>query len=49
MKRCSLFRCRLQNRHGAFEISAEVAPGVEFNPKNEFDITGGLGLRYYAF
>ena len=34
-------------KDGTFEISAEFAPGVEFNPDNEFDATGGLGLRYY--
>jgi hypothetical protein len=32
---------------GKFEISVEVAPGVEFTPDSEFDITGGIGLRYY--
>ncbi|GEM_PF-417799 len=36
-------------KDGTFEISAEFAPGVEFNPVNEFDATGGLGLRYYFF
>ena len=32
---------------GEFEISVEFAPGIEFNPENEFDATGGVGLRYY--
>lgn len=36
-------------KEGTFEISAEFAPGVEFNPKDDFDATGGIGLRYYFF
>lgn len=36
-------------KDGRFEISAEFAPGVEFSPNNEFDLTGGLGLRYFFF
>lgn len=32
---------------GKFEISAEFAPGIEFEPESEFDMTGGIGLRYY--
>lgn len=32
---------------GEFEIGAELAPGFEFNPDNEFDMTGGLQLRYF--
>lgn len=36
-------------KDGTFEISAEFAFGVEFNPDNEFDATGGIGLRYYFF
>lgn len=36
-------------REGDFEASIELAPGIEMNPENEFDFTGGLGLRYYFF
>ena len=35
--------------NGAFEISLEFAPGVEFTPTTGFDGTGGIGLRYYFF
>lgn len=34
-------------KDGEFEVSLEFAPGVEFSPDNQFDITGGLGFRYY--
>lgn len=36
-------------KDGAFEISLEFAPGVEFTPITEFDPTGGIGLRHYFF
>ncbi|MBX7147616.1 hypothetical protein K1X76_00900 [bacterium] len=34
---------------GDIDIYAEAAPGIEFSPDDEFDITGGLGIRYYFF
>ena len=34
-------------KEGRFELSVEFAPGVEFNPDEGFDATGGLGLRYF--
>lgn len=36
-------------KEGSFEASIELAPGIELNPNNDFDFTGGLGLRYYFF
>jgi len=36
------------NNHPA-EVYVEVAPGIEFVPGTEFDITGGIGARYYFF
>ncbi len=29
------------------EVYAEIAPGVEMIPQSEFDLTGGIGIRYY--
>lgn len=29
------------------ELSFEIAPGVQFAPSTEFDLTGGLGVRFY--
>lgn len=29
------------------EVFLEVGPGIELIPETEFDITGGLGVRYY--
>ncbi|QQR79290.1 MAG: hypothetical protein IPJ69_07845 [Deltaproteobacteria bacterium] len=34
---------------GEFEIGVELAPGFEFSPESEFDMTGGLQLRYFFF
>ena len=31
------------------EVYVEVAPGIEVIPGVEFDITGGIGARYYFF
>jgi hypothetical protein len=31
------------------EVYAEVAPGIEVVPGTEFDLTGGVGVRYYFF
>jgi len=36
------------NNHAA-EVFIEVAPGIEFIPGTEFDLTGGIGARYYFF
>ncbi len=31
------------------EVFFEVAPGVQLAPSTKFDITGGIGVRYYFF
>lgn len=31
------------------EVFFEVAPGIELAPSTEFDITGGIGVRWYFF
>lgn len=31
------------------EVFFEVAPGIEVAPASEFDITGGIGARWYFF
>ncbi len=33
----------------AVEVFFEVAPGFEVSPATDFDITGGIGVRYYFF
>lgn len=36
-------------KEGRLELNAEFGPGVEFSPETEFDVTGGVGIRYYFF
>ena len=31
------------------EVFLEVAPGIKVAPETEFDLTGGIGARYYFF
>lgn len=37
----------LQWDNHPFEVFFEIAPGFEFIPDGEFDLTGGIGARYY--
>lgn len=39
----------LQLKDSPLEFFIQAAPGIEFNPDTEFDLTGGIGARYYFF
>ncbi|EKD42359.1 MAG: hypothetical protein ACD_73C00190G0002 [uncultured bacterium] len=39
----------LQLKDDPLEFFIQAAPGIEFNPQTEFDITAGIGARYYFF
>ncbi|NUM60429.1 MAG: hypothetical protein HUU56_17515, partial [Bdellovibrionaceae bacterium] len=39
----------LQLSNTPVEFFMQAAPGIEFNPDTEFDMTGGVGVRYYFF
>lgn len=37
----------LQWTNYPIEVFFEVAPGIELSPESEFDVTGGIGVRFY--
>lgn len=39
----------LQLRDDPLEFFLELGPGVQFTPNTDFDMTGGVGARYYFF